>query len=554
MMVMVTVLCYITIPAFATKAITEWITYKQPDGSELTLSLWGNGCICCYRDMSGQSYARDSQGVFHLLTSEQVEQMQAATRANIAKQPTPHANWDPNRIYRQLVVLVSFSDCNFTDEHGSDFYNSMFNIEGWNEMNGPGCIVDYFRSQSQGLFNLKFDIVGPIKVNKSAMLGNGYDVNYGQSVFYEAFQKVASDGIITDFSPYDWNRDGVVDQVVIVYAGYPGNQAGLTDRIWPNTATISGVTTPDGYKLSTYSASGELWKNNLSCGIGTICHEFSHCLGLPDLYPTTSGLPPSVIDEWDLMDSGTISNYGWCPPNYSALEKMLLGWHTPVELTSNVIVNGMKPVSEDGTTYIIRNTGHNDEYYLLENRQWQGWDAALPGKGLLVWHVNYSSYVWSENIVNNDVSMPGCHLVTADNMNYMDWRELYLSRGGSRYRDGTNKMNSCIMSSATYPWATDSTTFVNDALTDTSVPSSRTYYVNAEGVRLLSKPITNITQNDDGTVSFTFHASNDPSAIVNRESSQSDHMIFDLYGNRIYNTSILHPGIYIVNGKKRIIF
>jgi hypothetical protein len=253
------------------------------------------------------------------------------------------------------------------------------------------------------------------------------------------------------------------------------------------------------------------------------------------------------------MDSGNLSNLGSCPPNYSAVEKMLLGWLEPVALTKDTVITNLKPVAEGGEAFIIHHT--DNEYYLLENRQWEGWDAALPGRGLLVWHVNYKKSNWSVNSVNNTEGRPDCHLMTADNLNYSEWRELYFSRGGgSRYRDAANRMNSCIMSSAAYPWTTDSTSFVNNSLTDTSIPASVMYNNNAQGSNLLSKPITDICQNADGMISFTFHASNSSSGIVNLETSKNDqNVIYDLQGNRMSNASQLRPGIYIVNGKKVVV-
>ena len=226
-----------------------------------------------------------------------------------------------NHTYRQLVVLVSFSDCDFSIEDPKATYDAMFNQNGYNQRDGAGCIADYFRDQSSGLFNLQFDVYGPIKVNSKVQSGSGSSANFRTTVFVEAIRNLITQQPAIDFSPYDWNGNGYVNQVIFVYAGYAGNQPGLATYIWPSTGSMNMVTTPDGYKIYRYSSSGELWINNTSCGIGTICHEFSHCLGLPDVYPTNSQTAV-IVDEWDLMDGGHGSNRGWCPPNYSALEKI----------------------------------------------------------------------------------------------------------------------------------------------------------------------------------------------------------------------------------------
>ena len=464
-------------------------------------------------------------------------------------------DWDANSTYRQLVVLVSFSDCDFKMEDPRATYDAMFNQSGYNQRDGAGCVADYFRDQSNGLFNLEFDVYGPIKVNSKAQSKSGGQ-DFRTSVFVEALRSLISQQSDIDFSRYDWNGNRYVNQVIFVYAGYAGNQPGFTNYIWPSTGVMDDVvTTPDGYQIYDYSASGELWSNDTSCGIGTICHEFSHCLGLPDIYPTQSSTTVlSIVDEWDLMDGGNSSNFGWCPPNYSPLEKILLGWLTPTELTKDTVITGLKPISEGGEVYLIRHT--EDEYYLLENRQWLGWDVSVPGQGLLVWHVNYNRSKWYNNVINNTEGKPNYHLVTADNLDYDAWYTLYRKRGGGNpYIDKDRRIHRCLLSSAPYPWATDSTDFVNNELTDTSVPASVMYNRNAIGSYLLSKPITDITQYDDGTISFVFHASSTDDLNVPKATDEAPLAIYTLTGRKVESDAInrLPKGFYIINGKKTII-
>lgn len=474
--------------------------------------------------------------------------------AEALQRPVAAKDWNALRSYRQMVVLVSFSDCDFKTEDPKATYDAMFNQKGYNQRDGAGCVADYFRDQSNGLFNLEFDVYGPVKVS-GKVKSSSSSQNFRTSVFVEAMRNLISQQPDIDYSPYDWDGNGYVNQVIFVYAGYAGNQPGFTNYIWPSTGSMSVVTTPDGYQVYSYSSSGELWSNNASCGIGTICHEFSHCLGLPDIYPTTSTTSVvSIVDEWDLMDGGNGSNLGWCPPNYSPLEKMLLGWLTPTELTADTIITGMKPVSDGGEVFLIRHT--ENEYYLLENRQWQGWDMSVPGHGLLVWHVNYNASKWNSNVVNNTTGKPNYHLVTADNLDYDAWFDIYNKRGGGNpYIDKTRRLHRCLLSSAPYPWATDSTDFVNCELTDSSVPASIMYNRNATGSTLLSKPITDITEHEDGTISFVFHASTPDGLITPSAISHQPSTIYTLTGRKIQPEAInsLPKGIYIINGKKTII-
>jgi len=301
----------------------------------------------------------------------------------------------------------------------------------------------------------------------------------------------------------------VVNQVIYVCAGYCGNQNNekCYGYIWPNTSTFSTITTHDGKKIYNYTASCELWANNSSCGIGTICHEFTHSLGLPDIYPTNDSAGYSVVDEWDLMDGGNFTNYGWCPPNYSALEKMLMGWLTPTELTEPTHIDAMKAVGDGGEVYLVRNT--TNEYYLLENRQQKDWDYAAPGKGLAIFHVNYNASKWAANSVNTSRNAYCYDLVHADNMDYDSWYDMLVAENATTPYVSKPRLNSRLLSTSPYPWIADSTRTVNAELTDTSVPAAVMLNANADGKLLMSKPITNITQNPDGTIAFDFMGGNE---------------------------------------------
>ncbi|MBR6827998.1 MAG: immune inhibitor A, partial [Prevotella sp.] len=294
--------------------------------------------------------------------------------------------------------------------------------------------------------------------------------------------------------------------------------------------SFTTVTAPDGTKIANFSASGELWKNNLgSCGIGTICHEFSHSLGLPDIYPTTNDAGYSVVDEWDLMDGGNFTNYGWCPPDYSPLEKMLFGWLTPVELTEPATIKNMKTLADGGDVYIIKKT--EDNYYLLENRQWQGWSLGVPGRGLVIYHVDYLESKWSSNSVNNVKGAYRYELVHADGLDYDAWDNLLELRDAKTKYINKTRMNCLYLSTSPFPWTTDSTATVDQALTDTETP------------------ITNIRMTDDGLVSFDFRGGDQSGITPAVVPSQRSY--YDLMGRRV--TGRPGKGIYIIEGKKVII-
>lgn len=206
--------------------------------------------------------------------------------------------FDPQKTYRQPVILVECSDADFTMADPADFYDRIFNEPGYNEGVGMGCVADYVRDQSGGRLNVKFDIYGPVKVDLKA--GGHIGTYFGQDILKAAVEKLCETEK-TDFSIYDWDDNGNVDQVLFVAAGYTGNQK--RGYIWPNTDWYIGPELPGGVKADIVSVSCELWKYDKSCGIGTILHEFFHCLGLPDFYPLGNAEAFSAVDEWDLMDA-----------------------------------------------------------------------------------------------------------------------------------------------------------------------------------------------------------------------------------------------------------
>ena len=465
--------------------------------------------------------------------------------------PTPNTNWDSSRVYRQLVILFEFEgdETYFKSETPRDDYDKMLNEKGYNERNGKGCMAEYFRDQSNGLFNVQFDVYGPYKIGQKAQPydnPNSNTRNYGREAMIEATNLFLADHPEIDFSLYDWNNNGSINQVIYVYAGLPGNISSdnCYGHIWPNTSSFTTITTHDNKKISNYTCSGEHWPttSKTSCGIGTICHEFTHSLGLPDIYPV-GGEGFSVVDEWDLMDGGNFTNYGWCPPEFTAMEKWLMGWLSFKDLTEPTSISGLKPVAEGGDVYRIK---HSDsEWLLLENRQQKGWDAGAPGSGLVIYHVYYDVSVWSGNSVNSDINKRRFQLVNADNMDYDAWNA-YMSNSDLSTYVNSGRMNSRYLSTSPYPWTNETTT--NCELTDSSVPSA-TMYENIEGKLLLSKPITNISIDADGLVSFDFMGGNTVGIRnLTPSFSEGEGSVYDLQGRRLPDsaTSNQKPQIRII--------
>ena len=441
-------------------------------------------------------------------------------RGALRRLPAINNDWDASKTYHQLVILVSFVDQAFSSNDPKQFYDDMLNKPGYNERQGLGCMAEYFHAQSNGLLNLQFDIFGPYEVSQVAQPYETPDKktrNYGKESFREAIDKFIEEHPNFDFTPYDWNSDGNIEQVCFIYAGFPGNLGEKTyGYVWPNTSSISTITTPDGKKISNYTASGEVWPTSkpVSCGFGTICHEFSHSLGLPDIYPTNAWAY-SICDEWDLMDGGNFTNYGWCPPNYTPLEKILMGWMTPLELTEAQNITNLEPISKGGATYIIR---HSDtEFLLLENRQQSGWDAGVPGHGLVIWYVDFDKSAWRGNTPNNRENSPRFRIICADGLDYDAWSKKQEQEGFTTYQN-SNRMNKRYFSTAPYPFG--------------------------EINSLAEEYITNITESTDSLVSFDFKGGASGIRSVNTHSSPLSSQYFDLQGR--YVKEPIKGQLYIV--------
>ena len=472
-----------------------------------------------------------------------VDRVSSATRAGSARHNAigiPFVAWDASRVYRVPVVLVTSPSVQFSMDSPQAFYDRLFNEQGFNLGHGPGCVTDYFRDQSNGLFNVQFDVVGPVQTTRQ------FSDNMKTAIIKEAIQLADSQ---LDFSAYTWENDRVAKTVVLVFAGYGGNDApeDMEDQaIWPSTSDYVGLML-DGVSIGGYSQSSELWSDDTSCGIGTICHEFSHVLGLPDFYPT-SGDEYSVLDEWDLMDGGNFSDAGWCPPNLSAHERESLGWYSPEDLTAAVAVQSMPSYDSSRRAYRIVNDASPSEYYLLENRQWERWDQMLPGHGLLITHVDFDSYVWEGNRVNNSPSHHRLEYFNADGMDVNAYIDYYGDNGARYSAEGRNLR----LQHTAYPYV-DADGVSHDALTDTSSPAATLFNRNAQGVQFMGKPITNIRETD-GLISFDFMGgatdaiTHHPSPNIQSPSP----IIHDLQGRQVSGS--LKPGLYIKNGKKVIIY
>lgn len=459
---------------YAIRAIKTPITVTQPDGSSITILLHGDEFSNSRTTIDGYLVKKNSKGYFTYVNTD--PQASSTETSIIARDKTkrtandlnflktiPKANTLPisnaaprkakvfdtafrrNKIQKtfpligspkSLVILVNFSDKSFVTSTPQPSFNNLLNQNGYNANEGTGSARDYFMASSYGKFAPNFEVVGPYNLsnniafygeNKNNVQGN--DKNPAALVV-DACAAANAAGL--DFTQYDTDSDGILDNVFVYYAGYNEAEGGPENTVWPHRwvvytseenatnytygGTVASVTF-DGKRLYDYACTSELSGSagNSMCGIGTFCHEFGHVIGMPDYYNTDDS-NKNTLNEWSIMDYGGYSNEGRTPPLYSTYDRFYLGWLTPQEMNSPIdltllpIYQGTtEPSNTNQQAYLLSATTHDlnganptpSEFFMLEYRKKTGWDAFLPGEGMLIWHIDYNQSAWDDNGPNN---------------------------------------------------------------------------------------------------------------------------------------------------------
>lgn len=496
--------------AHAVPAINTPLTFKQSDGTTITVRLVGDERFSTYTTLEGYTLEREGNDFFYktsmgasrimahnkeartqaelnyITVNESMMTVESIAPANLGgkntarKAPSMMATADvPQTGSPKIpIILVGYSDFPMRNSNPVTTFNAQFNT------NAKSCL-QYFKDQSQGQFTPQFDILGPVTLpNTRAYYGQrttrDNDAHVGQMVA-DAVQLLPD----VDWSQYDNNGDRKADVVIVLYAG-PGEAQGATSNaIWPCQWYLSaagyygdgpgavkmGTTTVDKFAVFCETA-GSSDRTTTPDGIGTFCHEFSHCLGLPDFYETTYSNGYFGMGNWSVMCSGSyLGSNSNTPAGYTAYEKEFMGWMSIPTAQANTKYT-LNPIGNaNGNAVKIYNSQSSSEYYILENNPKTGWYAYQANSGLMVNHVTYSASAWSGNTVNNS-STQRMTIIPADNQ---------LSRSNE--------------SGDLYPYNG------NNKLTDTSTPAAK---LNTGTVKFMGKPITEITKNSDGTVSFWF--------------------------------------------------
>ncbi len=441
---------------WATKAPTKIVKYKQSDGSIISLKMSGDEFFGYASTLDGRIvavgkdrclyYANYDKGYLQL-TDTKVSSSSIAVKSG--KEGVSGATGVPCNIQlslrnmaadkilsgsamrqnisseeivrgekRSLVLLVQFSDIAFTVENVVNYFTTLLN----------GRAADYFNANFRGRCSFSFDVSDIITLSGTAG-------HYGDRTPYlndanvagmvvEACRNASENGV--DFSKYDLDSDGVVDNVAIIFAGLNEAESGESYAIWPHKGDISDKNVfCNGVKIASYTCSSEYSGSSAEyypASIGSFCHEFAHTLGLVDMYDVNGeeeGLSDGLFGLLSIMDEGNYLNKGKTPPYFNAIERQMLG----IAGVTDLVADGeyeLSPIYSADTLYRIP-TNNEGEYFLLECRDGSGWDEYIGGCGLVIYHVDKSEMIfgglsaasrWRLNIVNS-YAEHGCARVLA---------------------------------------------------------------------------------------------------------------------------------------------
>lgn len=563
---------FLTAGAFAIPASRAPFVVYQSDGTALTVVLTGDEFCHFLATLDGVPVVEDGGG-FYRMAPEMKEELEARwsakskrrnaqrmERSALSKQR--RINMASEGAYigdkKGIVILVNFSDLGMSSAHTNEAFDAQFNMVGYKENGNMGSVHDYFYDQSYGLFNLTFDVYGPVTASKPYSYYGENDA-YGEDKHVTALMReacqLANSQYDIDWSKYDWDESGEVDQVFIIYAGYGEAFGAPSNTIWPHEWALSGAGESPlvlgGVKVDTYAMSCELSGRSgtkMDC-IGTACHEFSHCLGLPDTYDTgyNGGFG---MGYWDLMASGNANghrNIGDTPAGFSAYERWHAGWLTPIELNEPCTVHDMPPLQDEPVAYIIYNDGHSNEFYMLENRQPTGWfsyvDRSPDCHGMLAVHVNYNRHIWENNDVNSDVTKQCMTIIPAGKT----YGTLIVSGDYKYYTTTTEQLRSQL-----FPGTKNVTELTNMSHFSFGM---KLHNKNTDGSYYMNKPITDISESADGLISFNFMGGGaDAMDRVDNDGNAGTAEFFTLSGTRV--SSPQASGMYVVrqNGETKKIY
>lgn len=423
-----------SLSALAVPANPRPIDITQPDGSTVTVRAIGDERGYEYYSLDGQMMITDADGFLRPASEKEtaVHRNSQAARRALGDKPNYIFNGTPFPATGEphgLVVIVQYTDVKFSMDDPLDFYTRQLNGEDYTDYGATGSARQYFIDNSNGLFKPTFDVMGPFTLKNNqkyyggnVMMGGYSDEPHAREMVTEACQQMYDAG--HDLSIYDHDGDGVIDNVFVIYAGNgeADNPNKYANTVWPHSADFAAYQEFPTYgdvTLNRYGCTNELDSSyQRPDGIGTFVHEFSHVLGLPDLYNTINSYDASTPGNWSALDYGPYNNQGRTPPFYSAFERYSLNWIEPRTLQPGEQKLEPLPLVNDALILTVsedESTGLPKEFYMFENRQLISYDAHLPNHGMLIWHIDFDQEAWDDNSPNNQMRHQRVKLVCADN-------------------------------------------------------------------------------------------------------------------------------------------
>lgn len=454
---------------------------------------------------------------------------------------------------RILTILAAFQDVGFTVNDPVKAFDQYLNgnkqedLGNMNHMN-VASVRQYFNTCSYGNFTPQFDVVGPLTLPQNMAYYGGKNKTGSDDRFSDFCRdalELAKD-IVSDWSTYDNDKDDRIELVCVIFAGYGQNQGGADSSIWAK-ASYQNIKVNDTQRISRFNCCPELFHPQYPDyinGTGVFIHEFSHCMGLPDLYATTSTayVNNQGMETFSIMDYGLYNRNGFAPCPYNAWEQEVMGWTKIEELKptadSQQQVSDLLPLIEGGKAYKLVNADNDRDYIVMENIQKRGLNTYSAAHGLLVYHVDYPyNTVNMTDAPNSNPGHPGVAVVPANGTLISS----YLRGSGKKY---TNEEWKESLSSSVFPGPENVT-----ALTSRMQLPNYCFW-NSSKAKETNYMLNSISENEGtGTVSFIVASDNTSSIDDVRWLKPDDsHVVYDLQGRRIQGC--LKAGIYIVDGKK----
>ncbi|MBR6117132.1 MAG: M6 family metalloprotease domain-containing protein [Paludibacteraceae bacterium] len=437
-----------SVALMAVPARRGWQTRTQADGTTIEVQTIGDEFYHYTINREGKQ-VREVNGMYQVVGEAPTPAVAKARHAKgVARRQRKEIGVTPNAAPKGVVILANFSNKSMQSGHTQATFDELCNSTNCTVNSGYPSAAQYFADQSNGTYRPQFDVFGPVNLSRNLdYYGHNID-EYGnptdESNDYTS-DLYATDAVVEacilanqqfdiNWADYDSDNDGYVDFVYVIYAGQGEADGGAANTIWPHNWEIESAISygnctytatqcrVDGKKLNNYAMSSELSGSSLS-GIGTLCHEFGHVMGLPDFYDTKYGTNYSQCltpGDWDVMDGGAYNGDGHCPPNYSPWEKEFFGWATTINPGNEgqnltLYANGTQnyqPYQITTNGNYVGPTTAGLRYY-IENRQAVGWDAPLTGHGMLLWKVTFNATKWTDNEPNNTANNPYYTVVSA---------------------------------------------------------------------------------------------------------------------------------------------